>query len=397
MIITPKIRNSVALNCHPVGCGKLIDEQITYIQQQPTFIGPKNALIIGGSTGYGLATRIALAFGSQTSTINVSFERPADAKKTGTAGFWNNLYFKQAAKNAGIQAFDIQGDAFLDTTKQAVISCIRKHFPTGIDLLVYSVAAPRRIDPLTGITYDSQLKPIGSPVCGYTLNFTTDELDYREVEAATESEILATEKVMGGEDWQRWIDFLQTEKLLNKGFKTIAYSYLGPEVTHAIYQKGTLGHAKAHLAKTADILQNQLSQLNGEAAIVVDKAIVSRASAYIPMLNIYVATVFKVMQTNGKHETTIAHKYRFLSDMLYGKNKTIDAQRFYRPDAWELDPKIQSQTNELLTQLTPENFKNLTAYWQLKTEFYQINGFDVPGVDYTADVDINTLITTLHK
>lgn len=397
MIITPKIRNSVALNCHPLGCGAQVQEQITFIQQQPNFNGPKTALIIGGSTGFGLASRIALAFGAQTQTLNVSFEREATAKKTGTAGFWNNLYFQHAAKAANIPAIDIQGDAFTDEIKAEVINSIQSHFPQGLDLLVYSVAAPRRTDPETGITYNSQLKPVGEAVTGYTLNFTSDELDYQTIEPATEAEIEATIKVMGGEDWQRWIDQLQAAGVLNKGFKTIAYSYLGPEVTYAIYQKGALGSAKAHLAQTAKHLNDQLQPLVGEAAIVVDKAIVSRASAYIPMLNLYVATVFKVMAAHGKQETTIAHKQRFFSEMLYGQKPEIDKQGFYRPDAWEMDPIIQAETNTLLNQLTPENFKDLTAYWELKREFNMINGFNVPGVDYTIDLDLLALITELQS
>ncbi|MGL4623731.1 MAG: enoyl-ACP reductase FabV [Culicoidibacterales bacterium] len=396
MIITPKIRNSVALNCHPLGCGAQVIEQINYTKQQPKFVGPKNALIIGGSTGFGLASRIALAFGADTNTLNVSFEREAGAKKTGTAGFWNNLYFQSEAKKSGLTSVDIQGDAFTDEIKTEVIATIQAQFPDGIDLLVYSVAAPRRTDPETGITYDSQLKPVGKAVEGYTLNFTTDELDYRSVEPASEEEITATIKVMGGEDWQRWIDQLQAAGVLNHGFKTIAYSYLGPEVTYAIYQKGALGTAKAHLAETATVLDQQLAPLSGEAAIVVDKAIVSRASAYIPMLNLYVATVFKVMENHGKQETTIAHKYRFFSDMLYGTHPEIDEQGFYRPDAWEMDPTIQAETNALLEQLTPENFKDITSYWELKHEFNMINGFDVPNVDYTTDVDLLALITELQ-
>lgn len=396
MIITPKIRNSVALNCHPLGCGAQVLEQIHYTKTQPKFQGPKNALVIGGSTGYGLASRIALAFGADTNTINVSFEREAGAKKTGTAGFWNNLYFQSEAKKSGLKTIDIQGDAFTDEIKAEVIATIQAQFPEGIDLLVYSVAAPRRTDPETGITYDSQLKPIGKAVEGYTLNFTTDELDYRSVEPATEEEIAATIKVMGGEDWQRWVDQLQAAGVLNPGFKTIAYSYLGPEVTYDIYQKGALGTAKAHLAETAKHLDEQLATLNGEAAIAVDKAIVSRASAYIPMLNLYVATVFKVMTAHDKQETTIAHKYRFFSEMLYGDTPEIDEQGFYRPDAWEMDPAIQAETNALLEQLTPENFKDITSYWELKHEFNMINGFDVPNVDYATDVDLLALIAELE-
>lgn len=397
MIITPKIRNSVALNCHPIGCGTQVIDQIHTITQQPKFSGPKNALILGGSTGFGLASRIALAFGSDTQTLNVSFERPADAKKTGTAGFWNNLYFQAEARKFGLKAIDIQGDAFSDAIKSEVITSIREQFPDGLDLLVYSIAAPRRTDPETGITYDSQLKPIGAAVEGYTLNFTTDALDYRVIEPATSAEILATEKVMGGEDWQRWIDQLQSAGVLNPGFKTIAYSYLGPEITHAIYQKGALGNAKVHLAQTATQLQTQLAPLSGEAAIVVDKAIVSRASAYIPMLNLYVASVFKTMHAHNVHETPLAHKYRFFSEMLYGNNPTIDCNGWYRPDAWEMAPAIQAETANLMAQLTPENFKEITAYYELKHEFNMINGFDVASVDYNADIDLLALMNQLNQ
>lgn len=396
MMITPKIRNSVALNCHPVGCGVALADQIAYIQQQPRFQGPKTALIIGGSTGFGLASRVALAFGAQTKTLNVSFEREATAKKTGTAGFWNNLYFQQAAKQAAIESFDLAGDAFTDAIKAETIALLKAQFPEGLDLLVYSIAAPRRIDPETQVTYDSQLKPIGRDVSGYTLNFTTDTLDSRCVQAATEDEIIATQKVMGGEDWQRWIDQLQAAGVLNHGFKTVAYSYLGPESTHAIYQHGTLGEAKKHLAHTATQLNEQLAPSAGEAAIVVDKAIVSRASAYIPMLNIYVATVFKVMAEHNVHESAIAHKYRFFREMLYGLNPVRDAQGFYRPDAWEMAPHIQAETSAILAQITPDNFQSLTFYQQLKQEFNMINGFDVPGVDYSQPVDLLALMNALQ-
>ncbi|UII57607.1 trans-2-enoyl-CoA reductase family protein [Cytobacillus spongiae] len=391
--IRPVLKGNIARAAHPYGCEAAIKEQIAYVKENGKFEGPKKALILGASSSYGLASRISLAFGADADTIGVSFERGITSpEQTGTAGWWNNIFFRQEAEKAELTAKNFIGDAFSKKMKDEVIQYIKNEFGGKIDILVYSLASPKRIDPKTGDVYSSCIKSIGDEVKDYSINLEKQEIFEQVVEPATEQEIADTVKVMGGEDWELWVNELMEAGVLAEGFKTVLYSYLGPEITRPFYSGGTLGRAKEHAAETSNRMDKVLKEkLGGESVICVSKAVTTKASAVIPILPVYASALYKVMIENGVHETPIMHKHRFFMDMLYGSKREYDEKGYLRPDSWELREDIQAKVKEIVDQVTPENFRDLTAVNIFTKEFLQLNGFEIAGVDYEAEVDLEEL------
>lgn len=391
MIIKPVIKNNICIRVHPLGCKENVKRQIEYVKKNGEFQGPKNVLIIGGSSGYGLASRISLGFACGANTINVSYEIEPRGNKTGSAGWWNNIFFQQFAKEAGLEYKDFIGDAFSLEMKNNVMEYIRKTYGK-IDLLVYSLASNRRTDPLTGETYNSTLKSIGKEIEGFTIDINNQSLKKEYMEEATQEEIDNTIKVMGGEDWKLWIDMLLEEELLNEGFKTVAYTYLGSPATYDIYHYGTIGMAKNHLEETAAILNPILKEkLKGEAIISASKAIVTKASVYIPIFPVYGAILYKLMKEAGTHEGEIEQKYRLFKDMIYGDNPIIDERNRLRPDNLEQEARIQDKVKEILPIINDDNFHELTDVQGFITDFMRINGFNFDNINYEEDVDLESL------
>lgn len=387
MIIQPKIRGFICTTAHPVGCSKVVEKQIEYVKSQGKFHGPKNVLIIGASTGYGLASRIAATFGSGANTIGVFFEKEADEKRTATPGWYNSAAFERIAHREGFYAKSINGDAFSQEVKQRTADLIRKDLKQ-IDLIVYSLASPRRIHPITGQVFSSALKPIGQSFIGKTVDAFRGEIKEVTIAPATESEIANTIAVMGGEDWEMWIDHLNKENLLAEGIITVAYSYIGPEVTFAIYKDGTIGKAKDHLKMTADKLNQKLRALNGEAVISVNKAVVTQASAAIPVVPLYISLLFKLMKEKGIHEDCIEQVYRLFRDHLYAsKLVKRNPEGFIRIDDFEMQADVQEKIANLWSKINSENVKQLTDIEGYCNDFYHLFGFKMEGVDYDADVN----------
>lgn len=393
MIIERNLEGNVSRAAHPYGCRESIIEQINYVKSMGSFKAPQKILILGASSSYGLASRIALAFGAKADTIGVSFERGiVNDEKLATAGWWNNIFFKQEAEKEGLIAKNFIGDAFSDEMREKVIRYIKEEFGGKIDLLIYSLASGRRTEPSSGITYTSVIKPIGEKVSGYGINLEKQQIFKQEIEPANEDEIFQTKKVMGGEDWQIWINKLLDSGVLADGFKTTLYSYIGPEVTQPFYGGGTLGVAKRHTEQTAKELNMLLKErLNGEAVICVSKAVTTKASAVIPIFPIYASALYKVMIEKNIHETPIMHKYRFFKDMLYGNKREIDNDGRLRPDSWEMREDVQREVKEIMDKITPDNFKEITAVDVFTKEFMQLNGFDFDNVDYSSQVYLDEL------
>jgi enoyl-[acyl-carrier protein] reductase/trans-2-enoyl-CoA reductase (NAD+) len=389
MIITPSIRTNFFTNAHPEGCKIQLEQQINEVKKLGTFTGPKNVLIIGGSSGYGLASRISLAFGADANTVNVSYESTPRGKRTGSAGYWNNAFFQYFAQETGNLHKDFIGDAFSPETKQDVMTYIKEHLGS-IDLIIYSLAAGARKNHETGETVRSSIKTLGSPAQGKTIDMATMTIEELTIEPATEQETKDTVYVMGGSDWQEWVMFMKNNHLLNDGFKTIAYTYIGGPTTEAIYRGGTLGKAKEDLEAKAYQMNDILSkELHGEALVSSSKAVVSKASVFIPKMPIYVACLFDVMKEHGVHESITEHKYRLFKDMVYGNNRIVDEQGRIRLDHKEMDPTIQQETDALMNSLDDETVFELPGTKTFTEEFYHINGFHIEGVDYEADIDID--------
>lgn len=394
MIIKPIIDGVVARSAHPLGCEQAVLKQIEYVKSsQPIENGPKRVLIIGGSSGFGLASRIALAFGAQADTISVSFEKPPSDKSTGSAGFYNNHYFRRQAKQAGRIAVNIHGDAFSQQVKEEVIEAIETYFEGEVDLIIYSVASGVRPKSQSGQFWRSAIKPIGQPVSGTTLIVEDDQWHNSTLEPATEEEVEATRKVMGGEDWEMWIDALINSESLAKGCKTIAFSYIGPEITHPIYLDGTLGRAKIDLHQTSHALNLKLANFDGGAYATVCKALVTKASVFIPGLSPYIIALYQVMKQKGTHEGCIEQMHRLFSSKLYANQHVpVDGERLIRMDDWELDADTQQSVAQLLAKIDSGNFKQLADYSGFKREFLNLNGFDIDGVNYSAEIDIDKFI-----
>lgn len=409
MVITPKIRSSICINAHPIGCAKDTERQIEYVkaqkqkrgikQPQEGGKGPKTVLVLGCSTGYGLASRITAAFEYGADTIGVSFEKEGSETKGGTPGWYNNKAFDKAAQAAGLKSVTLNGDAYSNKMRADVIEEIKK-MGGKIDLLVYSLASPVRndpekTDPATGepIMYRSVIKPIGQVYGGRCLDFMAEKLTEASAEPANQAEIDATVKVMGGEDWQLWIDALSAAGVLAQGFCTVAYSYIGPALSHPIYRDGTIGQAKKHLEKTARNLDEQLKKsVGGSAYVSVNKGLVTRSSAVIPIISLYLSVLFKIMKAKGLHEGCIEQIERLFAERLYtgadGAMGTVpvDEEKRIRIDDWELRDDIQAEAEKSMAAVNEENLREYCDIEGYKHDFLVTNGFDVEGVDYEKDV-----------
>jgi enoyl-[acyl-carrier protein] reductase/trans-2-enoyl-CoA reductase (NAD+) len=386
VIIEPKVRGFICTAAHPVGCAANVNSQVDYVKQQGHLSGCRNVLVIGGSTGYGLASRIVAAFGCGAKTLSVSFEKAAAGKRTATAGWYNTAAFERTAKSAGLYAKSINGDAFSDEIKQQVIEKVQQDLGQ-IDLVVYSLASPRRTDPKTGETYHSTLKTVGDTFISKTVDPTKKEVKEVAIEPASQADIDQTVKVMGGEDWSLWIEALNNAGVLADNFTTVAYSYIGPELTHAVYKDGTIGHAKEHLTKTAEALNAKFAG-QGRALISVNKSVVTQASAAIPVVPLYISIVFKLMKAKGTHEGCIEQMYRLFKDYLYAEELTLDAQGLIRIDELEMDPAIQAEVAQIWQQVTTKNLSEITDIAGYLEEFYHLFGFEVDGVNYAKDVEV---------
>lgn len=397
MIIQPKIRGFICTTAHPNGCAKAVLEQINYVKAQGKLSGPKNVLVIGASTGYGLASRIVATFGADAKTIGVFYEKEADEKRTASAGWYNSAAFERYALEQGYYAKSINGDAFSNEIKKQTAELIRKDLGK-IDLIIYSLASPRRIHPDTGEIFNSALKPIGESFSGKTIDAFKGEVKDVTIEPATEQEIKNTIAVMGGDDWEMWINHLAEEGLLAPGVKTVAYSYLGPVLTHSIYKNGTIGKAKEHLKATADKLNDTLKSVNGEAMVSVDKAVVTQASAAIPVVPLYIALLFKIMKAKGTHEGCIEQIYRLFKDYLYtNKPLSRDEEGYIRLDDLELDPVVQQAITSAWSTITTDNLSIETDIEGYRNDFYRLFGFNIDGVDYEQDVNPVVAIPSLEE
>lgn len=380
------IRDNIALNAHPLGCKQGILNQINEIKDLPQISEkPLNILVLGGSSGYGLASRIALTYKANAYSYNVSFERAPRKRSSGSAGYYNNLYFNEIAKSDGFECDDINADAFSHETKQTVIDHF-KSLNKKIDLVIYSLASGIRFDPDTNEKYTSVLKPINNSFSGVNVDIATEVLKDELLESATQDEIDNTIKVMGGEDYKLWATALLDADILNDGAKFITYTYLGSETTHPIYKDGTIGLAKRDLEQKNSEINELLKSINGEAIISASKAVVTKASVFIPTMLLYVSALFKVMKENDTHESLIQHKYRLFKDMVYGNDRLVDDQGFFRIDDFEMNNEVQDKVNDLLSKVTEDNFMELLDFDQIKHEFLKINGFDIDNVDYDSEI-----------
>jgi enoyl-[acyl-carrier protein] reductase/trans-2-enoyl-CoA reductase (NAD+) len=387
MKIEPRVRGFISLNAHPKGCERNVINQIKYIESNKSIDGPKNALVIGASTGFGLASRITAAFGSKAATIGVFFERPADVGKPGSAGWYNNAALEAEAHHAGLYAKSINGDAFSNEIKQQTIDLIKADLGK-IDLVIYSLASPRRTHPKTGVTHSSVLKPIGSSFTNKTVDFHTGIVSSLTIEPANEQEIANTVAVMGGEDWELWIEALVDAGVLADGALTVAYSYIGPALTESVYRKGTIGKAKDDLEKTAGNINHILEAVHGKAFVSVNKALVTQASSAIPIIPLYMSLLFKVMKADGSHEGCIEQIQRLFADRLYnGSPVPTDEQGRIRIDDWEMKDAIQNGVATLWNEVTTENLSSLGDLEGYRKDFMRLFGFEVEGVNYEEDVN----------
>ena len=390
MIIKPKIRGFICTTTHPKGCEANVKEQIEYTKAQgPIANAPKRVLVIGSSSGYGMSSRIAAAFGGGAATIGVFFEKPGTEKKPGTAGWYNTAAFDKFAKEEGLYSKSLNGDAFSDEAKRKAIELIKEDLGQ-IDMVVYSLASPVRKLPKTGEVVRSSLKPIGETYTSTAVDTNKDEIIQASVEPATQEEIKDTITVMGGEDWELWMQALSDAGVLADGCKTVAYSYIGTELTWPIYWDGALGRAKMDLDRAASALNDKLSTKGGSANVAVLKSVVTQASSAIPVMPLYIAMVFKKMREQGVHEGCMEQIYRMFSQRLYKEGGTapeVDDKNRLRLDDWELRDDIQQHCRDLWPQITSENLKELTDYVEYKEEFLKLFGFGIDGVDYDADVN----------
>ena len=394
MIIQPKVRGFLCTTTHPTGCLENVRRQMSHVRAKgPIPEGPKRVLVLGASTGYGLASRITAAFGSGASTIGVFFEKPGSERKPGTAGWYNSAAFHQLADEAGLYAKSLNGDAFSDEMKTRVIDLIKADLGQ-VDLVVYSLAAPRRTHPKTGEVFNSTLKPIGQATTQKGVNTDKEAIQDFHLEPATQEEIDHTVAVMGGEDWEMWINALAEADVLAEGAKTTAYTYIGEKITWDIYWHGTIGAAKQDLDRRVVGIRDKLAAHGGDARVSVLKAVVTQASAAIPAMPIYLAILFKVMKAHGVHEGCIEQIDRLFRERLYGDGEVDEAGRL-RVDQLELDPTIQSEVAAIWDQINTDNLKTLADFDGYRQEFLQLFGFGVEGVDYDADVDPDVAIAQL--
>lgn len=396
MIIKPKVRGFMCITTHPVGCEANVKQQIDYVKSQPAVEGaPKRVLVIGSSTGYGLAARITAAFGAGASTLGLFFEKEGTERKPGTAGWYNSAAFHKFAEAEGLYARSINGDAFSDEIKQKTIDTIKQDLGQ-VDLVVYSLASPRRQHPKTGELHSSTLKPIGKDVTLRGINTDKKEIQEFTLEAANQEEINNTVAVMGGEDWQMWIDALDEAGVLADGAKTTAFTYVGEQVTQDIYWNGTIGKAKKDLDDKVIGIREKLGQKGGDARVSVLKAVVTQASSAIPIMPLYLSLLFKVMKEAGTHEGCIEQLYRLFTECLYSDTPRLDDEGRTRVDELEVLPEIQNKVIDLWDQVTTDNIPEMTDFAGYHAEFLRLFGFGIDGVDYDADVSplvpINNLV-----
>jgi len=385
MVGKPRVRGLLCVTAHPVGCAKNVEQQIDCVSNKGPISGaPKKVLVVGASTGYGLSSRIVAAFGGEASTLGVFFERPSDKGRPASAGWYNSVAFEQAALKAGLYAKSINGDAFSNEVRQRTIDTLKRDLEQ-VDLVIYSLASPRRTDPATGETYKSVLKPLREPFTAQSVD--TDKAAITEVtlEPASEQEIADTKKVMGGEDWMLWMDALRDADALAPGAKSIAYSYIGPEVTYPIYREGTIGMAKAHLEATA----SELRGLGFDAHVSVNKAVVTQASSAIPVVPLYISILLKVMQEKGINEGCIEQIDRLFREKVYvDGGPVVDEKSLIRVDDWEMREDVQQAVKDTWPVVATENLREKTGFDEYQAEFLRLFGFGLDGVDYDADVEI---------
>ncbi len=388
MVIKPRVRGFVCVTSHPEGCAAHVQQQIDYVKSKGSISGgPKNVLVIGSSTGFGLSSRIAAAFGCGANTMGVFFERPSEEDRLGTAGWYNSIGFTAKAREAGLYARNFNGDAFSNEMKSDVIQAIKDDMGS-IDLVVYSLASPRRTHPDTGTVHKSVLKPVGTTYSNRTVDTDRGIVSEITIDPASEAEIADTVAVMGGDDWERWINALDGAGVLAPGATTVAYSYIGPEVTWDIYKNGTIGLAKNDLEAACARIDAKLKGIdaNGRALISVNKALVSQASSAIPVVPLYISILYKIMKANGTHEGCIEQMQRLFAERLYnGADLQLDEAGRVRIDDLEMKPEVQTEGAAIWPRVTTENLEELTDIVGYREEFLKMFGFGLPGIDYEAD------------
>ena len=395
MVIKPKIRGFICTNAHPAGCAAHVNEQIAYVKSQTQANAkPKNVLVIGASTGYGLASRITAAFGNNAKTLGIFFEKPPTEKKTASAGWYNTAAFQAAADEAGIWSKSINGDAFSHEIKAKAIETIKEELGE-IDLVIYSLASPRRTDPDTGEVYSSTLKPIGESVTTKNLNTSKRIIDSVSVEAATEADIQGTIDVMGGADWELWINALQEAGVLANGFKTTSYTYIGKKLTWPIYGHATIGRAKEDLDRAAVAIKESTKALSGEAYVTSLNAVVTQASSAIPIMPLYISAMFKVMKSDGTYQGCIEQIQDLFRENLYGESPRLDDGGRLFQNYKELEDSVQDRVTEIWNTVDTDTIDELTDYVGYHGEFLKLFGFNVDGVDYEADVSPELAINNL--
>ncbi|MEY2600619.1 MAG: hypothetical protein RLZZ142_2878 [Verrucomicrobiota bacterium] len=388
MVIEPKVRGFICITAHPEGCAAHVRQQIDYVRAQGALREmPKRVLVIGASTGYGLASRIVPAFGGGAATVGVFFEKPSAGGKTASAGWYNSCAFEKEAHAAGLYAKSINGDAFSKEIKQQTLELIRADLGQ-VDLVVYSLASPRRTHPETGVVAKSTLKPIGGVFSAKTVDTDRGLVSEVTIEPANEQEIAETVSVMGGEDWELWVDALEKGGVLAPGAKTVAYSYVGPDLTWAIYRNGTIGRAKEDLEATAKRLHARLAERGGGAYVSINKALVTQASSAIPVVPLYISLLYKVMKAKGLHEGCIEQIQRlFASHLYHGSVPVLDEAGRIRIDDWEMRPEVQSAVAELWPGVSTETLPSVSDIAGYREEFLRLFGFGLAGVDYQADTN----------
>jgi enoyl-[acyl-carrier protein] reductase/trans-2-enoyl-CoA reductase (NAD+) len=397
MIIEPRMRGFICLTSHPKGCEQSVINQINYVKSKGAIDGPKKVLVIGASTGFGLASRITSAFGSNAATIGVFFEKAPAAGKTASPGYYNSLAFHMQAEKAGLYAKSINGDAFSNEVKKQTIDLIKADLGQ-VDLVIYSLASPVRQHPVTGVLHRSVLKPIGDTFSDKTVDFHTGIVSEVTITPCSDEDIANTVQVMGGEDWKMWTDALLDAGVLAEGAMTVAYSYIGPDVTEPVYRKGTIGMAKEHLEATAFEITEDLAKIGGKAFVSVNKALVTQASSAIPVIPLYISLLYKIMKAKGSHEGCIEQIQRLYSERLYTNGGIpVDEKGRIRIDDWEMDEAVQKEVAELWKGATTENLPAIGDLNGYKSDFLNLFGFGFAGVDYAAEanemVEIPGLIT----
>ena len=390
MIIEPRMRGFICASSHPKGCEQNVKNQIEYIKSKGPISGAKKVLVIGASTGFGLASRISSAFGSDAATIGVFFEKPPMEGKTASPGWYNSAAFEKEAHKVGLYAKSINGDAFSNEIKQETLNLIKTDLGQ-VDLVIYSLASPVRMHPITGVLHRSVLKPIGSSYTNKTVDFHSGKVSEISIEPCSDNDVENTVAVMGGEDWAMWIDALKAQNLLAPGAITVAYSYIGPSLTEAVYRKGTIGRAKDHLEATAFAITDSIADIDGKAFVSVNKALVTQASSAIPVIPLYISLLYKIMKEEGIHEGCIEQIQRLYQERLFTENEIpVDEKGRIRVDDWEMRSDVQEKIAKLWGEAVTENLSEIGDLEGYRKDFYNLFGFDVDGVDY--EVDTNEMV-----